>query len=140
MFGFCLVPQLLQFNPMERLGAGVGGVDDIKSHPFFARVEWHKQTLCIVGLREPELGRLAVLNESFQTGQTYSHTVNTNLAFLHTSVLWTFINHVLFFSWNLPISSITFPVDRSLLYPIEGVTFLCREYVWCNNLYSKCGY
>lgn len=67
-------------------------------------------------------------------------TVNTNLAFLHTSVLWTFINHVLFFSWNLPISSISFHVDRSLLYPIEVATFLCREYVWCNNLYSKCGY
>ncbi|XP_033999883.1 ribosomal protein S6 kinase delta-1 isoform X1 [Trematomus bernacchii] len=37
-----LLEKLLQFNPMERLGAGVGGVDDIKSHPFFARVEWHK--------------------------------------------------------------------------------------------------
>lgn len=37
-----LLEQLLQYNPMERLGAGVGGVDDIKSHPFFARVEWPK--------------------------------------------------------------------------------------------------
>ncbi|XP_038143399.1 ribosomal protein S6 kinase delta-1 [Cyprinodon tularosa] len=35
-----LLEQLLQYNPMERLGAGVGGVDDIKSHPFFASVEW----------------------------------------------------------------------------------------------------
>ncbi|KAG8011293.1 Ribosomal protein S6 kinase delta-1 [Nibea albiflora] len=34
-----LLEQLLQYNPMERLGAGVGGVDDIKSHPFFARVD-----------------------------------------------------------------------------------------------------
>nr|XP_033504696.1 ribosomal protein S6 kinase delta-1 [Epinephelus lanceolatus] len=37
-----LLEQLLQYNPMERLGAGVGGVDDIKSHPFFARVDWPK--------------------------------------------------------------------------------------------------
>ncbi|KAM3603562.1 uncharacterized protein V6R79_024861 [Siganus canaliculatus] len=37
-----LLEQLLQYNPMERLGAGVGGVDDIKSHPFFARVDWRK--------------------------------------------------------------------------------------------------
>ncbi|XP_069464650.1 ribosomal protein S6 kinase delta-1 isoform X2 [Ambystoma mexicanum] len=35
-----LVQQLLQFNPLERLGAGVGGVEDIKSHPFFAGVNW----------------------------------------------------------------------------------------------------
>lgn len=38
----CPSVQLLQYNPMERLGAGVGGVDDIKSHPFFARVNWSK--------------------------------------------------------------------------------------------------
>ncbi|KAM6954074.1 ribosomal protein S6 kinase delta-1 [Aplochiton taeniatus] len=37
-----LLEQLLQFNPTERLGAGVAGVDDIKSHPFFARVDWPK--------------------------------------------------------------------------------------------------
>ncbi|XP_068580624.1 ribosomal protein S6 kinase delta-1 isoform X2 [Cebidichthys violaceus] len=37
-----LLEQLLQYNPVERLGAGVGGVDDIKSHPFFARVDWPK--------------------------------------------------------------------------------------------------
>ncbi|XP_054474639.1 ribosomal protein S6 kinase delta-1 [Anoplopoma fimbria] len=37
-----LLEKLLQYNPVERLGAGVGGVDDIKSHPFFARVNWSK--------------------------------------------------------------------------------------------------
>uniref|UniRef100_A0A672ZU94 Ribosomal protein S6 kinase polypeptide 1 n=1 Tax=Sphaeramia orbicularis TaxID=375764 RepID=A0A672ZU94_9TELE len=37
-----LLEQLLQYNPTERLGAGVGGVDDIKSHPFFAAVDWTK--------------------------------------------------------------------------------------------------
>ncbi|XP_018117287.1 ribosomal protein S6 kinase, 52kDa, polypeptide 1 L homeolog isoform X2 [Xenopus laevis] len=35
-----LVQQLLQFNPLERLGAGVAGVEDIKSHPFFAGIKW----------------------------------------------------------------------------------------------------
>ncbi|XP_061560832.1 LOW QUALITY PROTEIN: ribosomal protein S6 kinase delta-1 [Phycodurus eques] len=37
-----LLEQLLQYNPAERLGAGVAGVDDIKSHPFFAKVDWTK--------------------------------------------------------------------------------------------------
>ncbi|XP_066451156.1 ribosomal protein S6 kinase delta-1 [Eleutherodactylus coqui] len=37
-----LVQQLLQFNPLERLGAGVAGVEDIKSHPFFSGVEWEE--------------------------------------------------------------------------------------------------
>uniref|UniRef100_UPI0037E8EBDC ribosomal protein S6 kinase delta-1 n=1 Tax=Semicossyphus pulcher TaxID=241346 RepID=UPI0037E8EBDC len=37
-----LLEKLLQYNPMERLGAGVGGVDDIKSHPFFAKMAWSK--------------------------------------------------------------------------------------------------
>jgi len=37
---FSFYIQLLQFNPAERLGAGVAGVEDIKSHPFFALIEW----------------------------------------------------------------------------------------------------
>ncbi|XP_075719438.1 ribosomal protein S6 kinase delta-1 [Rhinoderma darwinii] len=39
-----LVQQLLQFNPSERLGAGVAGVEDIKSHPFFNGVDWEEFT------------------------------------------------------------------------------------------------
>ncbi|CAM9311935.1 unnamed protein product [Lampetra planeri] len=50
-----LLEQLLQYNPVERLGAGVGGVDDIKSHPFFAGVDWPKRTVCSLGLGTPEL-------------------------------------------------------------------------------------
>ncbi|XP_072558589.1 ribosomal protein S6 kinase delta-1 isoform X1 [Paramormyrops kingsleyae] len=37
-----LLQQLLQFNPMERLGAGVAGAEDVKSHPFFAMATWPK--------------------------------------------------------------------------------------------------
>ncbi|XP_075060339.1 ribosomal protein S6 kinase delta-1 isoform X2 [Mixophyes fleayi] len=39
-----LIQQLLQFNPLERLGAGVAGVEDIKSHPFFTGVDWEEFT------------------------------------------------------------------------------------------------
>ncbi|XP_052056257.1 ribosomal protein S6 kinase delta-1 isoform X2 [Apodemus sylvaticus] len=39
-----LIQQLLQFNPTERLGAGVAGVEDIKSHPFFTPVDWTELT------------------------------------------------------------------------------------------------
>ncbi|XP_018411708.1 PREDICTED: ribosomal protein S6 kinase delta-1 isoform X1 [Nanorana parkeri] len=39
-----LIQQLLQFNPMERLGAGVAGVEEIKSHPFFTEVDWEEFT------------------------------------------------------------------------------------------------
>uniref|UniRef100_H3DG30 Ribosomal protein S6 kinase polypeptide 1 n=1 Tax=Tetraodon nigroviridis TaxID=99883 RepID=H3DG30_TETNG len=35
-----LLEQLLQFNPVERLGAGGAGVDEIKSHPFFVNMDW----------------------------------------------------------------------------------------------------
>ncbi|XP_032479551.1 ribosomal protein S6 kinase-like 1 isoform X2 [Phocoena sinus] len=37
-----LLTELLQFEPAERLGAGGGGVNKLKSHPFFSSVQWSK--------------------------------------------------------------------------------------------------
>ncbi|XP_053165701.1 ribosomal protein S6 kinase delta-1 isoform X2 [Hemicordylus capensis] len=39
-----LLRQLLQYHAVERLGAGVAGVEDIKSHPFFASIDWVELT------------------------------------------------------------------------------------------------
>lgn len=36
-----LITELLKFNPAERLGSGIGESDDVRSHPFFARIQWN---------------------------------------------------------------------------------------------------
>ncbi|XP_068398528.1 ribosomal protein S6 kinase-like 1 isoform X2 [Eschrichtius robustus] len=37
-----LLTELLQFDPAGRLGAGGGGVNKLKSHPFFSTIQWSK--------------------------------------------------------------------------------------------------
>lgn len=37
-----LSPQLLQFDPQRRLGAGGGGASKLKSHPFFSTIQWSR--------------------------------------------------------------------------------------------------
>ncbi|XP_006925512.1 ribosomal protein S6 kinase-like 1 [Pteropus alecto] len=37
-----LLTELLQLDPTRRLGAGGGGVDRLKSHPFFSTIQWSK--------------------------------------------------------------------------------------------------
>ncbi|XP_037359747.1 ribosomal protein S6 kinase-like 1 isoform X2 [Talpa occidentalis] len=37
-----LLTELLQFDPARRLGTGGGGVNKLKSHPFFSTVQWNK--------------------------------------------------------------------------------------------------
>ncbi|KAM5244612.1 ribosomal protein S6 kinase-like 1 isoform 2-T2 [Hipposideros larvatus] len=37
-----LLIELLQFDPTRRLGAGGGGVNRLKSHPFFSTIQWSK--------------------------------------------------------------------------------------------------
>lgn len=36
-----LLNKLIQYNPSERLGSGIYGVEEIKSHPFFRTICWH---------------------------------------------------------------------------------------------------
>ena len=35
-----LIVALLNRNPSKRLGAGPGGADEIKKHPFFNGIDW----------------------------------------------------------------------------------------------------
>ncbi|XP_025775149.1 ribosomal protein S6 kinase-like 1 [Puma concolor] len=37
-----LLTELLQFDPAQRLGAGGGGVNRLKAHPFFSTTQWSK--------------------------------------------------------------------------------------------------
>ncbi|XP_030415000.1 ribosomal protein S6 kinase-like 1 isoform X2 [Gopherus evgoodei] len=37
-----LLTELLQFDPKQRLGSGGGGVNKLKSHPFFSTIQWNK--------------------------------------------------------------------------------------------------
>uniref|UniRef100_A0A8C8SQI8 Ribosomal protein S6 kinase like 1 n=1 Tax=Pelusios castaneus TaxID=367368 RepID=A0A8C8SQI8_9SAUR len=37
-----LLTELLQFDPRRRLGSGGGGVNKLKSHPFFSTIQWSK--------------------------------------------------------------------------------------------------
>nr|KAF6388687.1 ribosomal protein S6 kinase like 1 [Myotis myotis] len=37
-----LLTELLQFDASRRLGAGAGGVNRLKSHPFFSTIQWSK--------------------------------------------------------------------------------------------------
>jgi len=32
--------QLLRYDPQERLGSGVNGVQELKAHPFFSGTDW----------------------------------------------------------------------------------------------------
>ncbi|KAH3851307.1 hypothetical protein DPMN_093787 [Dreissena polymorpha] len=40
-----LLQQLLVFNPRERLGAGLHGVVEIKTHPFFNGIDWNSMDM-----------------------------------------------------------------------------------------------
>jgi 3-phosphoinositide dependent protein kinase-1 len=37
-----LVDKLLQLKPEDRLGAGPGGYEKLKAHPFFTGIQWDK--------------------------------------------------------------------------------------------------
>ena len=37
-----LIVHLLNRNPSKRLGAGAGGANEIKAHPFFNDIDWNE--------------------------------------------------------------------------------------------------
>ncbi|XP_039088190.1 ribosomal protein S6 kinase-like 1 [Hyaena hyaena] len=49
-----LLTELLQFDPVRRLGAGGGGVNKLKAHPFFSTTQWSK-LVGQIGLLHPSI-------------------------------------------------------------------------------------
>ena len=47
-----LIVHLLNRNPSKRLGAGEQGANEIKKHPFFAKIDWTQ-----VGARELQVNK-----------------------------------------------------------------------------------
>ncbi len=48
-----LIVHLLNRNPSKRLGAGQDGADEIKRHPFFENIDWHKVANKLVPVPKP---------------------------------------------------------------------------------------
>jgi len=48
-----LIVHLLNRNPSKRLGAGAGGANEIKSHPFFQDVDWDQVAGRVVPMPAP---------------------------------------------------------------------------------------
>lgn len=129
-----LPAQLLQYNPLERLGAGAGGVDDIRSHPFFASVNWAKWW------RRRGRARRAghpvwhrpehyTMKSSVQFGVDDTFI----LYFLHKSFILTwFCFFLLFFLYEISQEAVFYPLCKSL-YQWDACEENRTIIVRCNN-------
>ena len=50
-----LIVHLLNRNPSKRLGAGERGANDIKKHPFFAKIDWDKVETRELAVSKPNM-------------------------------------------------------------------------------------
>ena len=50
-----LIVHLLNRNPSKRLGAGEQGANEIKKHPFFAKIDWPSVEKRVLTVQKPQM-------------------------------------------------------------------------------------
>lgn len=63
------IARLLNRNPMERLGAGPGDAEELKTHPFFKSVKWEDVINKRLKPPKPQIRPITEVKMMFKTGQ-----------------------------------------------------------------------